>query len=442
MTNLSSLSKASILAAGMVVLLILDGFTEIVIVGGHFMSSHTAILALELVCAIIGFVVLSRARTEAARITAVVKQMANGDFGTRILGIKEKGEIGELYWSINELVDYVDAFVREATAAMYSVSQNKYFRRIMREGMHGAMLYGTDIINKATESVERKMNNFASVAGDVDTSLNKVVAEINTTVQDLERTALDMEHTVQGARQQTDVASRASGETALSVDTISSAAEEMSASIAEISQQVTRTSTVASKAVSDAEEAGKTIQDLVTTAQKIGEVVSLIEDIAKQTNLLALNATIEAARAGEAGKGFAVVANEVKTLASQTAQATEEISQQITAIQDATDRSAHSFNEIMHIINQINQYAANISAAIEEQSAASKEIASSSQRASMNTDGVAENMRDLSHGIGSVDEAARKVRDMTDHMSAHTVQDVRILLQKMGHFMEELKKIA
>jgi methyl-accepting chemotaxis protein len=441
MTNLSSLSKASFLAVGMVCLLLLDGVTEFM-GGGHLMSAHTVILALELLCAIVGVIVLTRARAEVNRVTTVVRQMANGDFGTRILGIKEKGEIGELYWAVNELVDYVDAFVREATAAMYSVSQNKYFRRILRDGMQGSMLYGTDIINKATESVERKMNNFSAVAGDVDLSLSKVVEEINATVSDLERTALDMEHTVQSARQQTDIAARASGETSLSVDTISSAAEEMSASIAEISQQVTRTSTVANKAVADAEEAGQTIQELVTTAQKIGEVVSLIEDIAKQTNLLALNATIEAARAGEAGKGFAVVANEVKTLATQTAQATEEISQQIGAIQQATDRSAHSFAEIMNIINQINQYASNISAAIEEQSAASKEIASSSQRASMNTDGVAENMRDLSQGIGAVDEAARKVRDMTDHMSASTVQDVRVLLDKMGNFMAELKKIA
>jgi methyl-accepting chemotaxis protein len=229
---------------------------------------------------------------------------------------------------------------------------------------------------------------------------------------------------------------------AISVDTISAASEEMTASISEISHQVTRASQIANQAANDAQEAKNIVTDMVETAQKIGQVVLLIDDIAKQTNLLALNATIEAARAGEAGKGFAVVANEVKTLAEQTTQATNEIRMQIGAIQNATDMSARSFEEIMHVIEEINQYTANISAAVEEQSAASREISASAQRASNGTNSVSTSMSDLAQEIGVVSEAASQVMGLTDVLSTRTVADVQGLLEKMNNFMIELRKVA
>src|SRR5262249_8799086 len=149
----------------------------------------------------------------------------------------------------------------------------------------------------------------------------------------------------------------------------------LSSSVAEITRQVAQSAKIAGQAVTDAKRTDETVQMLAAGAQKIGEVVTLIQQIANQTNLLALNATIEAARPGEAGKGFAVVASEVKSLANQTAKATEEISAQVEQIRGATDQAVAAIRGIGGVIDEINQIAAAISAAVEQQGATTQEIA-------------------------------------------------------------------
>jgi len=157
--------------------------------------------------------------------------------------------------------------------------------------------------------------------------------------------------------------------------TAAAATEELTASIGEITRQVSRSAEVSRRAVAETERTDRTVRELAETANKIGDVVKLISDIAGQTNLLALNATIEAARAGEAGKGFAVVASEVKSLASQTAKATDEIGQQVSAIQGATSLAVEAIRSIAAVVAEIDQTAAAIAAAVEEQGAATQEIA-------------------------------------------------------------------
>ncbi|MEQ8193477.1 MAG: methyl-accepting chemotaxis protein [Rhodospirillales bacterium] len=165
-------------------------------------------------------------------------------------------------------------------------------------------------------------------------------------------------------------------ETSTQSTAVSSATEQLTASINEISSQVTRSVEITSSAVEKAGRANEMVQSLTEAAGKIGEVIGLIKDISDQTNLLALNATIEAARAGDAGKGFAVVASEVKNLANQTAKATEEISEQITGIQDATNGAVTAIEEISKVISEVNEIATSISGAVEEQSAATQEVSS------------------------------------------------------------------
>ena len=166
------------------------------------------------------------------------------------------------------------------------------------------------------------------------------------------------------------VAAKASGEASVSVQTVAAASEQLSASINDISRQAAHAAGIANRAVGQAQQTDTTVQGLAKTANRIGEVVGLISDIASQTNLLALNATIEAARAGEAGRGFAVVASEVKSLASQTAKATEDISEQIADIQKVANEAIDAIKAIGGIIGEVNEVATAIATAVEEQGAA------------------------------------------------------------------------
>jgi len=193
--------------------------------------------------------------------------------------------------------------------------------------------------------------------------------------------------------------------------TVSAAAEELSASIGEISSQVARSSTIAQNAVTEAERSNQMVQGLANSADKIGEVVKLITDIASQTNLLALNATIEAARAGEAGKGFAVVASEVKALANQTARATEEIATQIGEIQGATNTAVTAIGAISDTINEISSITSGIAAAVEEQGAATQDV-------SANIMGVTESSAETGEGADQVLQAASELSQQAEMLGA------------------------
>jgi methyl-accepting chemotaxis protein len=209
------------------------------------------------------------------------------------------------------------------------------------------------------------------------------------------------------------VAEKASSEASMSVETVAAASEQLSASINDISQQAAHAAGIASRAVSQARETDGTVQGLATSAGRIGEVVGLINSIAAQTNLLALNATIEAARAGEAGRGFAVVASEVKSLASQTAKATEEISEQISEIQKVAGDAIDAIKGIGGIIGEVNEVATAIAAAVQEQGAATQEITHSTQFAAQGTKNVSDNIS----GVKTDADAAAVAADDVKHAS-------------------------
>jgi len=204
---------------------------------------------------------------------------------------------------------------------------------------------------------------------------------------------------------------------------VAAATEEMTASVTEISRQVAEAARAAQDAVERAHATGSTVRGLAEAADQIGDVVRLITDIAGQTNLLALNATIEAARAGDAGKGFAVVASEVKTLASQTARATEQISTQITAIQAATGDAVGAVQEVANAIQRVNGVASAIAAAVEEQDAVTRDISASVQSVARQNDEAARAMREVSDvaegaraSSGTVKVAAETVADVTGRL--------------------------
>jgi methyl-accepting chemotaxis protein len=234
----------------------------------------------------------------------------------------------------------------------------------------------------------------------------------------MRQTSEGMSEVSERTNSQVRTAARASSEASSNVQSVAAASEELSASIGDISRQVTHAASIAARAVEQARLTDNTVQGLTETASKIGDVVKLINDIAGQTNLLALNATIEAARAGEAGRGFAVVASEVKSLASQTAKATEDISQQIAAVQRVAQEAMEAIKGIGGTIAEVSEVATTIAAAVEQQGAATMEITRNTQQAAQGTRDVSENIAGVSSGADATGNSAQSVKSAADALGS------------------------
>lgn len=258
---------------------------------------------------------------------------------------------------------------------------------------------------------ERRQNVLVELIKNFEASSTASLGATTEAAQQVDAMAQRMSVTAEETNRQSLTVSAAAEQASTNVQTVATAAEELSASIAEISRQVAQAAAAAQAAVNEARHTDDTVRGLADAAKKIGEVVELINDIASQTNLLALNATIEAARAGEAGKGFAVVASEVKNLANQTAKATEEIAAQIHSMQTVTSQAVSAIQGIGTQINGINEIATTIAAAIEEQGAATQEIARNVQQASAGTQEVSKNIAGVTETAGETGAAAHKVLD-------------------------------
>jgi methyl-accepting chemotaxis protein len=258
-------------------------------------------------------------------------------------------------------------------------------------------------------TAEQRRAEMQQLADTFQAAVGHIVETVSSASGALESDARAMSATAEGTQQLSGVVATASEQASANVQSVASATEEMTSSVGEISRQVQESSTIANEAVKQAETTDARISALSQAASRIGDVVKLITAIAEQTNLLALNATIEAARAGEAGRGFAVVASEVKTLASQTAKATEEIGTQIANMQAATQESVSAIKEIGATITRVSEIAATIAAAVEEQGAATQEIARNVQEAATGTAQVAANIADVNRGAGETGSASARV---------------------------------
>jgi methyl-accepting chemotaxis protein len=286
----------------------------------------------------------------------------------------------------------------------------------------------------ARSAAERKQARH-NLADSFEASVMGLVREVASSAQGMQATAQTMSAAARQASTQAGSIASAADSATENVQTVASAAEELSASITEINRQVTEAAKISKTA---SEEAGRTnvmVQTLATAADRIGEVVKLINDIAAQTNLLALNATIEAARAGDAGKGFAVVAGEVKHLANQTAKATEEIGSQINAVQEETRRAVAAIKTIGEVIDNVREISSGIAASVEQQGAATKEIARNVQQAAQGTQDVSANIGGVTNAVVTTGQAAESVLGSADSLTGSADR----LRTEVANFLESIR---
>lgn len=321
--------------------------------------------------------------------TAAMRKIAEGDTSVEVPARDRRDEVGGMAQSVQVFKDNM------IEAARLRNEQDELKGRSEAEKK--------TLLSKMADDFER------GVSHSLDT-LTVAAAEMRATSQSMSATAEETSH------QATTVAAVAEQASA-NVQTVAAATEELSSSVSEIGRQVAESTRIAGQAVEQANRTNKTVQGLSAAAQKIGDVVKLISDIASQTNLLALNATIEAARAGEAGRGFAVVASEVKSLASQTAKATEDISAQVVAMQDATADAVQAIESIGGTIGSINEIATVIASAVEEQGSATREIARNVQEAAQGTGEVSSNIVGVNAAAGETGTAATQVLASAEQLS-------------------------
>ncbi|PWC36468.1 cache domain-containing protein [Azospirillum sp. TSO35-2] len=285
-------------------------------------------------------------------------------------------------------------------------------------------------------AAEEQRASMDRVARDFEESVGAISRNLTVAASEMQETAEAMSVTSNRASEQATVVAAAATQATTNVQTVAAASEELTASIGEISQQVTRSAQIAVKAVDETRRTNATVEGLSVAAQKIGEIVGLIQSIASQTDLLALNATIEAARAGEHGKGFAVVANEVKALARQASQASGDIAQQIAAVQGISKEVETAIRDIGGTITELNGIASTIASAVEEQAAATHEIARNVNQAAQGTGEVSANISGVTQSSAEVGGAATSVLSAAKTL----VQQSDLLQEKAERFLVSIRQ--
>jgi len=337
-----------------------------------------------------------------------MRELANGNFDVVLPGLGRKDELGEMASALEEFK--MQAIAKAERDAAEHDAQNKA----------GAAARRAELIR---------------FADDFEAAVGTIVANVSASAVQLEAAAGTLTRTAETTQSLSSQAAGASEQASSNMQSVASATEELSASVDEIGRQVQESNRIAEAAVHQAEQTDGRIGKLSRAAQEIGDVVKLITAIAEQTNLLALNATIEAARAGEAGRGFAVVASEVKSLASQTAKATDEISSHIAGMQGATQESVAAIKEIGGTIAQISTIASTIASAVEEQGSATQEIARSVQTVAQGTHEAAANILEVNRGAAETGSASGNVLESARTLSSESTR----LREELDRFMANIR---
>ncbi|MGY3441903.1 MULTISPECIES: methyl-accepting chemotaxis protein [unclassified Bradyrhizobium] len=343
-----------------------------------------------------------------AAMCAAMRELAAGNFDVVLPGLGRRDELGEMAGAVEEFK--VQAVAKAERDAATQEAQNK-------------------------ASATARRNELIRFADEFESAVGSIVSNVSASAVQLESAAGTLTRTAETTQNLSSQVAAASEEASSNMQSVASATEELSASVDEIGRRAKESSQIADSAVRQAEQTDARIGKLSRAAQEIGDVVKLITAIAEQTNLLALNATIEAARAGEAGRGFAVVASEVKSLASQTARATDEISTHISGMQAATQESVAAIKEIGGTIGQISGIATNIASSVEQQSAATQEIARSVQNVAQGTQEAASSVTQVNRGATETGAASEEVLNSARSLSVESSR----LREELDRFMANIR---
>ncbi|MEM1047377.1 MAG: methyl-accepting chemotaxis protein [Pseudomonadota bacterium] len=340
-----------------------------------------AVVVIFVISCVLGLAIAFGITRPVARLVTDAKRLAEGDTSVEFLEAKRGDEIGQVCRSI---AGFRDGVIEQARLQEQAEKE--------REAQ-----------DLRRQTVDRLIEDFRQQSAEQ-------LAAVSANMDGMQTTAHTLSNVAEDTATQATGAASAAEEASTNVQTVASAAEELASSISEISRQVSETRTIVTNTTQDTRVTNEKVSGLAEAAGKIGDVINLISDIAEQTNLLALNATIEAARAGDMGKGFAVVASEVKSLANQTAKATEEIAAQIGEVQGSTNEAVEAIQKIAKTMEEVNEYTSSIAAAVEEQGAATSEISRNVQEAAAGTQQVASNIAGVTSAVSETTASAEEVQ--------------------------------
>ncbi len=367
-------------------------------------------VVLLLISCLLGVIIARSISAPVGRMTKAMKVLAEGDLSIEITDGGRSDEIGDMSRAVQIFKD---------------------------NAVEMAKMRAEEETRKREQDAKLKTEMLA-IADALDHEIKAAVNEVNSKAEELKTASSGMNGIVESLGNRTDSVSSSTSHTSDRIQTVASAAEELTSSIGEISRQMEQSNRITTKAVEDAKRTDKTVSKLADAAEKIGNVIDLIQDIAEQTNLLALNATIEAARAGEAGKGFAVVATEVKSLATQTAKATEDIGMQVGAIRTETKDAVTAIGSIVDTIGEVNTIAQSISNSVEQQASATQEISLSVQDTVKSTTEAASQVEGLAGETGQVSDISSQVLNNAEQTS----EKIETLNARMGQILRELRESA